>query len=229
MVAVMALLMGFQVAFMTVMGLWSKSSSLRVEDGDLNILKSLTDGVSGSNHSCDLLPLFYRIIMRNKQTLQKSSLKCISIFNIPGISHHLSSISRLIDDETFKNELVVFATGLSPKTYKLHKYLMFITELTNGGIAVEHRPHIIPLITRILFARLSDRKGGAGSTKLLAVRRAAALTFMSNFEPEELSTLCNLMLQPFSALLSLGSTPDSAPRGITATRALAAVPAGKII
>jgi hypothetical protein len=93
---------------MTVMGLWTKSSSLRVEDGDLIILKSLTDGTSGN---CDLLPLFYRIIMRNKQTLQKSSLKCISIFNIPGISHHLSSISRLIDDETFKNELVVFATG----------------------------------------------------------------------------------------------------------------------
>ena len=104
---------------------------------------------------------------------------------------------------------------------------MFVTELTNGGIASEHRPHIIPLITRILFARLSDRKGGAGSTKLLAVRRAAALTFMSNFEPEELLTLCNLMLQPFSLLLSLGETPESAPRGAAATRALASVPIGE--
>jgi hypothetical protein len=104
----------------------------------------------------------------------------------------------------------------------------FCAELANGGIVAEHRFHIIPLITRILFARLSDRKGGAGSTKLLAVRRAAALTFMSNFEPEELSTLCNLMLQPFSVLLSMGSTPESAPRGIAATRALATVPAGNV-
>ena len=59
-----------------------------------------------------MLPLFYRIIMRNKQTLQKSSFKCISIYNIPGIAQHSNHISRLIDDESFKNELVVFATGV---------------------------------------------------------------------------------------------------------------------
>jgi hypothetical protein len=51
--------------------------------------------------------------MRNKQAVQKASLKCISILNIPGISQHLNSISRLIDDESFKNELIVFATGSS--------------------------------------------------------------------------------------------------------------------
>ena len=50
---------------------------------------------------------------------------------------------------------------------------------------------------------------------------------MSNFEPEELSTLCNLMLQPFSVLLSLGPAPESAPRGIAAIRALANVPTGE--
>jgi hypothetical protein len=52
--------------------------------------------------------------MRNKQTLQKASLKCISIFNVPGITQHMTSISRLIDDETFKNQVVVFATGIFP-------------------------------------------------------------------------------------------------------------------
>ena len=96
---------------MNVMGLWSKATSLKVEDGDLSLLRSLTEiGDSGSSNN-DMLPLFYRIIMRNKQTLQKASLKCISIFNIPGISRHIGSISRLIDDETFKSELVIFATG----------------------------------------------------------------------------------------------------------------------
>jgi hypothetical protein len=102
---------------MNVMGLWSKAASLKVEDGDLSLLRSLTEiGESGggSSNSCDMLPLFYRIIMRNKQTLQKASLKCISIFNIPGISRHIASISRLIDDETFKSELVIFATGPHP-------------------------------------------------------------------------------------------------------------------
>ncbi len=106
--------------------------------------------------------------------------------------------------------------------------MTFAAEFSNGGIATEHRPHLVPLITRILFARLSDRKGGAGSTKLLAIRRAAVLTFMSNFEPEELLTLCNLMLQPFALLLSMGATPESAPRGSSATRALASVSAGSI-
>jgi hypothetical protein len=100
------------------------------------------------------------------------------------------------------------------------------SELANGGVAAEHRPDILPLITRVLFARLSDRKGAAGSTKLLAVRRAATLTFMSNFLPEELETLCNLMIQPFSRLLSLGQTPESAPRGAAASRALATVEPG---
>lgn len=184
-----------------------------------------------------MLPLFYRMIMRNKQTLQKASLKCISIFNVPGITQHMTSINRLIDDETFKNQVVVFATGRS--LLLLHSILIstkisflqpqtlhFSAEFTNGGIATEHRPHVIPLITRILFARLSDRKGGAGSTKLLAIRRAAALTFMSNFEPEELLTLSTLMLQPFALLLSLGATPESAPRANAATRALASVSPG---
>ena len=109
-----------QVAFMSVMGLWSKSSSLRIEEADVAILKSLTDvdacssssSSSSSGGGSDMLPLFYRIIMRNKQTLQKSSFKCISIYNIPGIAQHSNHISRLIDDESFKNELVVFATGV---------------------------------------------------------------------------------------------------------------------
>jgi hypothetical protein len=113
----------FQVAFMSVMGLWSRTASLKVDDADVVILKALTEAgsffsssnsssSSSSSSSNDMLPLFYRIIMRNKQTLQKAALKCITIFNIPGISLHISRINRLIDDETFKNETVVFATGL---------------------------------------------------------------------------------------------------------------------
>lgn len=97
---------------MSVMGLWSKATSFKIEESDAGDLKSLTEASeSSSSIATDLLPLFYRIIMRNKQSLQKVSLKCISIFNIPGISKHLNSISRLIDDESFKNELIVFATG----------------------------------------------------------------------------------------------------------------------
>jgi hypothetical protein len=109
---------------MSVMGLWNRCTSLRVEDADLGILRALTEAgsfingssssSSSSSSSNDMLPLFYRIIMRNKQTLQKASLKCISIFNVPGITQHMTSISRLIDDETFKNQVVVFATGLFP-------------------------------------------------------------------------------------------------------------------
>ena len=96
------------------MGLWSKAASFQVEESDVGVLKSLTEaGESSSSITNDLLPLFYRIIMRNKQAVQKASLKCISIFYIPGISQHLNSISRLIDDESFKNELIVFATGSS--------------------------------------------------------------------------------------------------------------------
>lgn len=97
---------------MSVMGLWSKATSFKIEESDVGDLKSLTEASeSSSSIATDLLPLFYRIIMRNKQSLQKVSLKCISIFNIPGIAKHLNSISRLIDDESFKNELIVFATG----------------------------------------------------------------------------------------------------------------------
>ncbi len=97
---------------MSVMGLWSKAASLKVEESDLDVLKSLTEAdESSSSIGNNMLPLFYRLIMRNKQAVQKASLKCISIFHIPGISQHHNSISRLIDDESFKNELVVFATG----------------------------------------------------------------------------------------------------------------------
>ena len=110
---------------MNVMGQWSRPASMKVEEADVGILRSLTEagacfGSSSSSSSNDMFSLFYRIIMRNKQTLQKASLKCISIFNIPGITQHIASINRLIDDETFKNETVVFATGIFPHNPEQH-------------------------------------------------------------------------------------------------------------
>jgi hypothetical protein len=114
---------------MNVMGQWSRPASMKVEEVDVGILRSLTEAGacfgSSSSNSNDMLPLFYRIIMRNKQTLQKASLKCISIFNIPGITQHIASINRLIDDETFKNETVVFATGLFPHHPQQHRQISF--------------------------------------------------------------------------------------------------------
>jgi len=86
-----------QVAFMNVMGMWNKASSLRVDDADMAILKSLADvdasSSSSSSSSNDMLPLFFRIIMRNKQTLQKASFKCISVYNIPGMTHALAPLT----------------------------------------------------------------------------------------------------------------------------------------
>jgi hypothetical protein len=94
------------------MGLWSKTSSFQVNEEDMGILQSLIgDDCVGSGSAAHLLPLFYRIIMRNKPSLQKASLKCISVYDLPGITHHLTRINRLLDDDSFKNELVVFATG----------------------------------------------------------------------------------------------------------------------
>ena len=85
-----------QVAFMNVMGMWNKASSLRVDDADMAILKSLADvdaSSSSSSSSNDMLPLFFRIIMRNKQTLQKASFKCISVYNIPGMTRALPPLT----------------------------------------------------------------------------------------------------------------------------------------
>ena len=88
-----------QVAFMNVMGMWTKASSLRVDDADMAILKSLADvdascsSSSSSSSNNDMLPLFFRIIMRNKQTLQKASFKCISVYNIPGMTHAFTPLT----------------------------------------------------------------------------------------------------------------------------------------
>ena len=109
-------------------------------------------------------------------------------------------------DKQFRETLTLFAVDPS---------------LENTMLAV-HRPSVLPLLSTILYSKLTQRAGRGGSKSTMAQRRTTIFAFFCSFQPAELRQLVDLVLAPLTAVgaTTVSKTTEEARSRATALVAL---------
>eukprot|EP00163_Fabomonas_tropica_P007395 TRINITY_DN1710_c2_g2_i3.p1 TRINITY_DN1710_c2_g2~~TRINITY_DN1710_c2_g2_i3.p1 ORF type:complete len:2520 (+),score=613.45 TRINITY_DN1710_c2_g2_i3:964-8523(+) len=140
----------------------------------------------------DLHQVLENLLTNTSSAVQSLALKCLKTWNHKYITPYLDNLEKLIGDDTFRDAIVNFPISVDA-----------------GMIENEHRADLLPIIIRIVYAKLLQRKGRKGS---LSVQRASLLSYLSSVPAEELEFFFDLMTDAYQ------------DNGLTGVKGLASVP-----
>ncbi|XP_033619392.1 small subunit processome component 20 homolog [Fukomys damarensis] len=127
-----------------------------------------------------LYELYLQLLLHQDQTVQKITLDCIMTYKHPHILPYRENLQRLLDDRTFKEEIVHFS----------------ISE-DSAVVRTAHRAELFPILMRILYGRMKNKTGSKTQGKAAAgTRTAIVLRFLAGTEPEEVSAFLSLLVEP---------------------------------
>lgn len=124
------------------------------------------------------------ILAKGENKLQSLALTCVATYRQPGVLPYEERLQALLVDSKFRDTLSNFPLGVNSEV-----------------IEPTHRPELMPVLLRILFGIMIARRGRNSSNQGPAARKHAILASLAGCTAEDLSTLVNLMLQPFQPLL----------------------------
>nr|CAG8462811.1 15738_t:CDS:10 [Entrophospora candida] len=133
--------------------------------------------------SSQLQSNYLRLLTLGDAKIQALALDCIFSWKHKGIVPYKDNIKNLVDETKFRDEL---------STFSLSK--------DNSTIEFAHRAEVMPIIIRILYGRMIDRKGKTSSKTGMGARRVAVLSALINCQESELRFLIDLLLEPFTDL-----------------------------
>jgi U3 small nucleolar RNA-associated protein 20 len=104
--------------------------------------------------------VFHALLVKTNNQIQLLSLKALYLWKPVDIMPYKAHLENLIDDEKYKNEL-----------------LFFSVDDEQGQVKEAHRKGLIPVLSRILYAKVVQRKV-QGARNSLAQRRATVLSYL---------------------------------------------------
>lgn len=134
--------------------------------------------------SQEVLAAHLNILAKGESKLQSLALTCVATYRQPGILPYEERLQALLVDSKFRDTLSNFPLGV-------HSEL----------IEPSHRQELMPVLLRILYGIMIARRGRNSSNQGPAARKHAILAALAGCTAEDLSTLVDLMLQPFQPLL----------------------------
>ncbi|EEB05376.2 U3 snoRNP protein Utp20 [Schizosaccharomyces japonicus yFS275] len=146
---------------------------------------------SSSKNANNRRDFFSWLLTTNDAKVQKLSLQNILSWNEEALVTYSENLERLLDDKTFRDELTTF---------------LFVDE-DASIIQDKHRSLLMPVVISILFGKMTAR--GYGGQKNQSARRATVLATIGNLRTDDLGSLIQLMLRPYTHLqLNLHSVSD---------------------
>lgn len=139
--------------------------------------------------SDELRDVFLRLLTKGDPKLQAAALKCLYTWKNPSISPYTDNLNNLVDETRFRDELSTFIINHEQNT-----------------VDPAHRSQVMPVVMRILYGRMVQRKGKGAAKGNMGNRRKAVLGAVACCEEHEIRYFIDLMLEPFKPLLEL---PDS--------------------
>lgn len=115
--------------------------------------------------------------------VQRSALKALLTWKIPGIEPYEENLTNLLDDARFRDEIAVFV----------------IVDSHGSTIRDEHRKDLMPILLRILFGRVIARSG-SGSRTGQVIKRKAILGALSHFGKGDLRSFVEITLGPLAGI-----------------------------
>ncbi|KAJ9108547.1 hypothetical protein QFC19_002263 [Naganishia cerealis] len=131
------------------------------------------------------------ILAKGENKLQSLALSCVATYRQPGVLPYEERLQALLVDSKFRDALSNFPLGVNSEV-----------------IEPSHRPELMPVLLRILFGIMIARRGRNSSNQGPAARKHAILASLAGCTAEDLSTLVDLMLQPFQPLLRQPETSN---------------------
>ncbi|XP_064011087.1 small subunit processome component 20 homolog [Pogoniulus pusillus] len=123
--------------------------------------------------------LYTQLLSHQDQNVQRIALDCIMTYKHPHLLPYRENLQRLLEDKSFKEEIVHFS----------------ISEET-AVVKAEHRPDLIPVLMRILYGRMRNKTGNKTQGKSSAsTRMSIVLRFLAGSLPEEIRMFLDLLFE----------------------------------
>ncbi|XP_008939761.1 PREDICTED: small subunit processome component 20 homolog, partial [Merops nubicus] len=123
--------------------------------------------------------LYTQLLSHQDQNVQRIALDCIMTYKHPHLLPYRENLQRLLEDKSFKEEIVHFS----------------ISEET-AVVKMEHRPDLIPVLMRILYGRMRNKTGSKTQGKSSAgTRMSIVLRFLAGSLPEEIRMFLDLLFE----------------------------------
>ena len=164
-----------------------------------------TEEAPGLTNASALYTDCTRLIGHADHRIQTAALECLARWNQPAVNKYKAQLQGLIGDKTFRETLTMFE--IDPKQEQT--------------MARQHRPVVLPLLTTILYSKLTQRAGRGASKNAMAQRRATIFAFFCAFEPTELRDLVGHLLAPLAAVGATTSAQASVSAPVAAEEARA--------
>ncbi|XP_031318808.2 small subunit processome component 20 homolog [Camelus dromedarius] len=127
-----------------------------------------------------LYELYLQLLLHQDQMVQKITLDCIMTYKHPHILPYRENLQRLLEDRSFKEEIVHFS----------------ISE-DNTVVKTAHRVDLFPILMRILYGRMKNKTGSKTQGKSASgTRMAIVLRFLAGTQPEEIQIFLDLLFEP---------------------------------
>ncbi|XP_055091892.1 small subunit processome component 20 homolog [Symphalangus syndactylus] len=127
-----------------------------------------------------LYELYLQLLLHQDQMVQKITLDCIMTYKHPHILPYRENLQRLLEDRSFKEEIVHFS----------------ISE-DNAVVKTAHRADLFPILMRILYGRMKNKTGSKTQGKSASgTRMAIVLRFLAGTQPEEIQIFLDLLFEP---------------------------------
>ncbi|XP_061062118.1 small subunit processome component 20 homolog isoform X2 [Eubalaena glacialis] len=127
-----------------------------------------------------LYELYLQLLLHQDQMVQKITLDCIMTYKHPHILPYRENLQRLLEDRSFKEEIVHFN----------------ISE-DNTVVKAAHRADLFPILMRILYGRMKNKTGSKTQGKSASgTRMSIILRFLAGTQPEEIQIFLDLLFEP---------------------------------
>ncbi|XP_059968757.1 small subunit processome component 20 homolog [Mesoplodon densirostris] len=127
-----------------------------------------------------LYELYLQLLLHQDQMVQKITLDCIMTYKHPHILPYRENLQRLLEDRSFKEEIVHFS----------------ISE-DNTVVKAAHRANLFPILMRILYGRMKNKTGSKTQGKSASgTRMSIILRFLAGTQPEEIQIFLDLLFEP---------------------------------
>lgn len=127
-----------------------------------------------------LYELYLQLLLHQDQMVQKITLDCIMTYKHPHILPYRENLQRLLEDRSFKEEIVHFS----------------ISE-DNTVVKTTHRADLFPILMRILYGRMKNKTGSKTQGKSASgTRMSIVLRFLAGTQPEEIQIFLDLLFEP---------------------------------
>ncbi|XP_033340653.2 small subunit processome component 20 homolog [Megalopta genalis] len=135
----------------------------------------------------EIQKIYLDLLSSKNPDIQKAALNCLLTYNHKYLLPYKDNLISLISEQNIKNELTRFKI-----------------DEESSSIQNEHRKDIIPILMRILYAKMASktgmRTGGKGGGLL---RRKLILRFLAGTQENEMIIFVKMAFRPFNKYMSL--------------------------